>query len=200
MVMNKGAQFFLLAAVIISSVVISLGIVGNTAIVNKEPERFYDFSYEVEREMTEVLNYEIYTGVTGDGELDEFVGFLVDDIRDNDPDADFMFIYGSNLGMDLKNYGSSSALVEGEELEGAGEYVVSEICYGSMGCQNVTQLTDLFNDSFGEMHLDESEMQDSDNITVKVYEHNFVFPISEHPQVIFIMRKDDGGDRFVTTN
>ncbi len=50
MVMNKRAQFFLLAAVIISVVVISLGITANRATVNREPGNFYDFSYEVKRE------------------------------------------------------------------------------------------------------------------------------------------------------
>ena len=61
MVMNGRGQFFLLAAVIISVVVISFGVSSNVAKGNREPEDFYDFSYEMKREVGAVIDYEIYS-------------------------------------------------------------------------------------------------------------------------------------------
>ena len=96
MVMNKGAQFFLLAAVIISAVVISLGITANRATVNREPANFYDFSYEVKRETGAILNSEIYKMKDPNEDIGVFVDLLAEDIKDKNPDADFKFVYGNN--------------------------------------------------------------------------------------------------------
>jgi hypothetical protein len=58
---DKKGQFFLLAAVIISVIVLSLGATTNRVIVQNNFQDINDFTYEVEREIGEVLNYEIYT-------------------------------------------------------------------------------------------------------------------------------------------
>ena len=101
---SKKGQFFLLAAVIISMVIVSLNLATNRATVRDEPESFYDFSYEVQRESGSVLDYDIYTNIDG-GSLEEFTDLAAKDARDKNPDAEFIFIYGNNQGMHIKNYG-----------------------------------------------------------------------------------------------
>jgi len=126
MVMNRRAQFFLLAAVIISAVVISLGITANRATVNREPGNFYDFSYEVKREAGAVLDYEIYTNVQIDGvdqPLEDFVRLLAKDISDKNPDANFKFIYGNNENLIEKDFGDT----------GAGAVIQSRLTLGYIG-------------------------------------------------------------------
>jgi len=196
MVMNRRAQFFLLAAVIISAVVISLGITANRANVNREPGNFYDFSYEVKREAGAVLDYEIYTPeVDSDVELEIFVNLLAEDIRDKNPDANFLFLYGNNQSMELRNYGSEDAFIEGDPVSGASAGAISTICIGD-SCQSVNQTVGDFIDGAGAVTLSDV----GDDISVEVEGNTFEFPISRHRQVIFIMQKDVEDESFVAVS
>ena len=186
MVMNKNAQFFLLAAVIISVVVISLGITANRATINREPGNFYDYSYEVKRETGAVLDYEIYTEIEG-GELGEFVELLSGDIRDKNPDADFRFIYGNNTYLVEQNSGSTGA--------GAGTF--NTICFGG-SCQDISGTVGEHDSDAGITTWDADDLGGSENFTIEVDGHEFSFPISRHKQVIFIMQKDVKDESFVT--
>jgi len=190
--MNKRAQIFLLAAVIISAVIISLGFVANKATVNREPGSFYDFSYEVQRETGAVIDYEIYTITEGD--LKKFVDLLAIDIRDKDPDSNFLFIYGNDTEMILKNYGSESVETEGEEVEGSGGIVLSGMCYEGM-CQPITGLLGDFDPNAGTAILDVSGQ---DEIVVTIEDYDYVFPISKYKQVIFIIQKETEGENFIS--
>jgi hypothetical protein len=128
---NKRAQFFLLAAVIISVVVISLGFSENWAKIRNEPDSFYDFSYEVERETGAVLDYDIYTSFDGNADLDNFVNLLADDISDTNPDTNFVIVYGDEDGVEIQNHGEDSIEVSVldkvvvEELEEAEDQVTA---------------------------------------------------------------------------
>ena len=183
MVMNRRAQFFLLAAVIISAVVISLGITANRATVNREPGNFYDFSYEVKRETGAVLDYEIYSNVEG-GSLEDFVDLLADDIRDKNPDANFRFYYGNN-----------TYLIE-RDFEVAGTMAISNICIGG-SCQEVEGDLGTYDETAGTTVYDATDIGDSETFAVEVEGYEFSFPISRHRQVIFIMQKDVEDESFV---
>ena len=164
--MKKRGQFFLLAAIVISVVVISLGVTTNQAVVRREPGNFYDFSYEVKREAGEVLDYEIYSNIEG-GSLDEFVQLLAADIRDRDPGANFMFIYGDNTNMSLRNYGAADAFAGGTPIPGASASVISTICVGGY-CQDVDEVISDFDDGAGYVQIGEADMAWSDEIAVTV--------------------------------
>ena len=192
MVMNRRAQFFLLAAVIISAVVISLGITANRATVNREPGNFYDFSYEVKRETGAVLDYEIYKGIDPNVELEDFVNLFALDIRDKNPEANFLFLYGNNESMELRNYGSEDAFTGSGSVAGSGVGVISNICYGGT-CQSVEQTVGDFVDGAGNATLSNV----GDNVSVEVEGNDFFFPVSRHRQVIFIMQKGVGDESFV---
>ena len=196
---NKRAQFFLLAAVIISAVVISLGITANRAIVNKEPESFYDYSYEVEREIGAVLDYEIYTDFDEDVDLDDFVDLLADNMKERAPDSNFLFIYGSNKRMNLRNYGKSDAFIDDVKIVGAEKSVVSSLCIRSY-CQDIEEIIDDFDDEIGSGYLDEEDMAGSDDISVEVKGHKFEFPISRHRKVIFLIQKDVKDESFISVS
>lgn len=193
MVMNRRAQFFLLAAVIISAVVISLGVVENSATVSKEPESFYDFNYEVKREAGAVLDYSVYTGFSGDADLDEFVDLLVEEAVERNPGASFLFIYGDSEGMELKNYRDDSVYVGDDEIPGHDEDVVSKVCFGKF-CQDVPGSE---KGSPGLGYLKKKDIKDSEDVVVSVGGNEFSFPISEYQQVIFIMQKDVNDESFV---
>jgi len=196
MVMGKRAQFFLLAAVIISAVVISLGITANRATVNREPGNFYDFSYEVKRESGAVLDYEIYTNVERgdlDQPLEEFVTLLAEDIRDKNPDANFLFLYGNNEDMNLRNYGENVS-AEGEDVPDGG-IAISQICLGT-NCQPVENFVDAYTEDDGSTDLHPID----GDVVVTVEGNEYEFPVSEHRQVIFIMQKGVGDESFVAVS
>lgn len=190
---KKRAQFFLLAAVIISAVIISLGFVGNKATVNREPGSFYDFSYEVKRETGSVIDYEIYT--ISDGNLTDFIDLLSDDIRDRDPDADFLFIFGDNETMKIQNEGTGEVAVGDQMLEGAGAIVISKVCPTRDTCTTVNEERATFNDGSGTTTLDVSDLED---FVVSIGDNDFIFPVSEHRQVIFIIQKETEDETFVS--
>jgi len=196
MVMNKRAQFFLLIAVIISAVVISLGVISNRATVNREPENFYDFSYEVSREVGAVIDYEVYSEFDSDADLDNFVDLLAEDIRDKDKDLDFMFIFGDEESMTLMNYGSTDVLADGEVVSGAGSIASSKICFGG-SCKNVNSIVNKYKSDIGRKKFTEEEMEGSDSIDVEIEDSFLSFPISRHRQVIFIIQKEVGDESFV---
>lgn len=193
---NKRAQFFLLAAVIISVVVISFGVTTNRAVVSEEPKSFYDFSYNVNRETSAVLDYEIYSDFSEGDNLTEFVDLLAEDIRDRTPDASFLFIYGNNKGMDLNNYGAEDAYVDEENIPGSGSDVISNICLGK-NCKKVKDIVSDFDKDVGRGHFDEESMAEKDDVSVEIKGHKITFPISEHRQVIFIIQKDVDDESFI---
>ncbi len=196
MVIQKRAQFFLLAAVVISAVVISLGFVANKATTNREPGSFYDFSYEVQRETGAVIDYEIYT--ISEGELEDFVDLLAEDISDRDPDSNFIFIYGNNTGMTLKNYGSDSVDIGDEVVAGSGSTAISSICLPGGSCLDVGTDAGDFNSDTGEATWNETDLEGMGEITVTIGDNDYEFPFSEHKQVIFIIQKETEDENFIS--
>ena len=192
MVIQKRAQFFLLAAVIISAVIISLGFVANKATVNREPGNFADFSYEVKRETGAVIDYEIYK-IT-EGELDEFVDLYAVDIRDRDPDSNFIFIYGNGTEMVIKNYGSESVYTDDREVEGSGAILVSSIGQHGIYTSSIGELGDHDPDS-GTETLD---VTGQDEIIVTINDNDYSFPVSPYKQVIFIIQKETEDENFIS--
>ena len=188
MVMKRG-QFFLLAAVVISVVVISLGITANQARAIREPTSFYDYSYEVKRETGAVIDYSLYKGFDDDANLTAFVDLLAADIRDRDPSVNFMFIYGNSDSAVLRNYGATSASVNGMEVPGGGEPILSYIYVGG----NKVPVVGEYGDYVG----DEINLVGEEQVDIEIDGYEFEFPLSEYKQVIFVMQKDDGGDSYV---
>jgi len=200
---RKRGQFFILAAVILAGIIITLGLVTNKVQVNREPENFYDFSYEIGKESGEVLDYQIYacgpeTFSCEDNEnLEDFVDKVAADVRDTDPDANLIFIYGNQDGMLLKNYGSRAVNAGGEDVEGGGAPTVSTIrtCSGnSCSATETTQPVGTFEDIWI-VDIDIEEGADSMDITIR--DQEYTFSVSEHKQVIFIIQKDVEDETFI---
>ena len=192
----KRGQFFLLAAVIISAVIISLGVGTNRVVVNDEPGSFYDFSYEVKREVGAVLDYGVYSGFDGSVNLTEFVEMLAMEIEERSPGSDFIFIYGNSTKMEVKNYGSESVYTDGVEVKGLREGVQSLICMEQL-CQEINEDVTNFEAIPAPLRILDATKAGSNNITVNIEGNEFGFPLSDYMQVIFIMQKEVDGDRHI---
>ncbi len=200
MVINRHGQFFLLAAVIISAVIISLGAGTNKVIGNEEPGSFYDFSYEVKREVGAVLDYEVYSGFDSSVNLTEFVNLLAGEIEERSSGSNFIFIYGNSTKMELKNYGSDSVYIDGVEVEGLNTGVTSRVCLKAM-CQEIDEsIVDFDSEISTSMQVaidDARNLASNTNVTVEIKGNVFEFPTSKYRQVIFIMQKNVGDDRHI---
>ncbi|MDP2947086.1 MAG: hypothetical protein Q8N88_03140, partial [Nanoarchaeota archaeon] len=197
---GKKAQFFLLAAVIISAIVVSMGITANRAVIFKEPENFYDYSYSVKKETGAVVDYEIYTGFANNANLDNFVNLLAKDIRDKDPNLDFLFIYGNSSKMTLKNYGSRSARVNGEIVPGEGFKIKSVIREKNFFTEVEETLGEYGEYSWNKTYTNLEVYEASGNspfIEVSIRNFNFNFDITNYKQVIFIIEKEENNESYV---
>ncbi len=195
--LNKRAQLFLLASVIIVSVVISLGITTNQVIVNEEPEDFYDFSDEVKGEIGKVINYEIYSDFEDGVNLNEFVDLLSESIKDTDPGSEFIIIYGDNVtGINVINERDDFIVVNGEKIKGKQEIIVSRICYAG-SCEDIKTVVDDFDPEIGEGYISAEEIEGKDTIEIDVGEQIIEFPVSEYKRVLFIIQKEVGYESFI---
>jgi hypothetical protein len=197
---NKRGQMFLLAAIIISVVVIGFGTTSNFVRIKPELQDFNQFAYEVKHEAGAVVEYELFSTLTPGSHLDNFVDFLSADIRDRDPYANFMFIYGNSTNISLRNYGSSLAIAVAKgcdlnnrvcnvTMPGAGQNFNSTINMGSLS-QQVTFDYDSANT------LWKSSLS-GDSIDVEIRGNNFNFPFGENIQIIFLNIKEIDDETFV---
>ncbi|MFH1451828.1 MAG: hypothetical protein ABIF88_01500 [archaeon] len=200
---NKRGQFFLLSAVVLSAVILSLGTIANRADVNPEPRSFKDFSYEVKEEAGEVINAEIYGGFSGSANLSEFIKLLAGDIRDRDPYANFMFIYGDETLVHLENYGSIlvRACVNDPDCDedlvyGGGDKIEGKIYYGSIS-QDVNWNYDSVEVLWRATFDDDGGTDPITTIEAIIANRSFSFPIEDSRQVIFVIEKEVGNEKFI---
>lgn len=65
--MNKRAQFFILSAVIIAAIIVSITSVQNYIGTADAPKRFYYYTQQLDDETGAVVDYALYSDPTGDG-------------------------------------------------------------------------------------------------------------------------------------
>ena len=203
MVMNKSGQFFLLSSVIISAIVLSFGAIANEAGVNPEPTDLKDFSYEMKREAGAMIEYDIYNGFPTGINLSVFVQNISEDIRDKDPYANFMFIYGNSSQLYLKNYGSELiyACVSGDtetcnKIEGAGTQFNGTLSYGTT--KNNVGWSYIYASNLWEAEFTSVDFGVDSTLDVIIAGDVFSFPIEETHQVIFVIQKEVEDENFVS--
>jgi len=197
----KRGQFFLLAAVIISAIVITLGASANQARINDEPEEFFEFGYDVKKESNSVIDYEIYN--PGDKNIKDFIEKLATEIRDKDPEANFLFIYGNTTNITIENHGSKITTIQSSgttgpineiRLLGGSSKIKSTISTGA----NIQQVTGTYDSSGYAWKGNLLNLKDGTELEVQIEGHSLNFPITKHNQVIFIIQKDIEDESFVT--
>jgi hypothetical protein len=198
--LNKHAQFFLLAAVIISAIVISLGIIANQARITKEPKDFYEYGFGVKTETGAVIDFEIYSDV--EGNLKDFVERLSKDMKDKDPDLNFLFIYGNNEELIIENYGNQkiTASISGTnnlDIVEAALEIKSKVRMGSVtGTEITADLRELIDERF--LQKKYTGLNPGDRINLAIEEYSYTFIVSRHQQVIFIVYKEANDEKYIS--
>lgn len=189
---GKKGQFFLLAAVIISAVIISFGASTNRAIISDEPNDFYTASEETRREVAAFLDFAVFADFD-DHELVSFLDELHDNVKDSDPLMNLAFVYGDDKGMYARNYGTKEFYVEVDSVDKVvdGRETIESVIEDGPSFVTVSKLSPIVHDDLGKgvevvsIGLDENEKQKT------IY-------VSGDRQVVMVMQKEVGGERYVS--
>jgi len=193
--MNKRGQFFILSAVIISAVIIGMVAVVNYVDINQKPVDIYEISEEVNKEGGAILDYQIYNDIQGNENLTEFVRAVAKDIRDKDPSAEFIFVYGDAENLIVENYASTSV----NEIPGATTKLENNIRLSISGTPitlNQKKYLSDFSDAYINSYPD---LNQGEIFEVEIKGQNYTFPISENRKILFIIQKDVGDEVYVST-
>lgn len=166
---NKRGQFFLLAAVIISAILITFGTGANKAEVNPEIKDFYSLAKEIKKESSFVLNYDVKNSKN---EIENFLDILAIEIRRRHPDSNFIFIYGTNVTSHLRSYGSYTTGFPIEFPHG------KEDCYKK--------------DNFCKVLYKNKNL-----ISIKIKGKSYDFKLTKYPKFFFVIQKDLGDETFI---
>jgi len=102
--MNKRGQLFILAAVIISVILVTLTTVFNYALSEEKPQNLYDLSSDIKREGFEVIDYALFNSKEQNSTLSRYTNNISDYILNVEPDAEFLFVYGNTTRVKVEDY------------------------------------------------------------------------------------------------
>ncbi|MDO8516670.1 MAG: hypothetical protein Q7S33_00950 [Nanoarchaeota archaeon] len=118
--LNKRGQFFILAAVIISAVILSLSTTYNYINTNKQQETSLDLTYQLKSESAQVSSYGVYSG---NDELQNFLNIAVTDMQYKDPNAEVVVLYGDKNSATVENWAKGNIKVEGKTIPGGADLI-----------------------------------------------------------------------------
>jgi len=206
MLISKRGQVFLFAAVAISGIILSLGSIANFAFANEESRDLEKLTMEVKRETGKIIDYEIHSPAFDDYVfLEDFILNFSKDLRDHDPNLNFMFIYGNSTEVFLKNYGSKVAQVcvnnnptNCDDILGSTQSFESSIFYGT-SFHPVSFNEDTPN-LMWEKSFDQTDSGGNplEHFNVTIFDETHIFNFGDSRQVIFVVQKEVGNENFVS--
>lgn len=139
--MEKRGQFYLIAAIIIVGVIITLSSITNYITTRKEPVKFYDLSSELSQESARVVDYGIYKEENVPQRIENFTDeYFVYYSEDKEKGVELVFVYGDaenittatfttqDTGKISVDYGTSSF-----EVSGTNKYVANRKNFSPAG-------------------------------------------------------------------
>jgi len=188
---RKRGQFFILASVILALLMFSMAFTANYVIAHNPDSRFFDYADTIEREADSVIDYQVYSNIHDDVDMEEFVQILEADFRDREIGANFLFIYGNKSAVKVKNLGTEGVLIGDEEeiVKGSTNTVESKIRVGGIGAVSI--------DHFNNDRTEYTVMSPGSTLQIRFNDYPYDFPLSDYNQVIFIIQKDVEDETFV---
>ena len=179
---NKRGQIFLVAAILIVSIVISLATAVNTVKVRQNNEAFYDLAKEVGFETKKVLDYGIFNTVTN-------INSLMDNYLENYTDylapEETLFIYGNKTKGVVAKYFN--------ETDGGDVGIFTGTVPNTITIQYTTGQEALVN------QIDEEPDGEFDRVTVEINGITYEFNLRQGQNFFFVIIKDEDDEKFVAT-
>lgn len=99
--MYKKGQFFIIAALVLVSVIIGLTTIYNSITIDKEDSTVYDLSAEINFEAAQALDQ----GTFGEGvQIDDSIARLTQFYKESNPEQDIIVIYGNETILKIISY------------------------------------------------------------------------------------------------
>lgn len=93
--MKKKGQFYLIAAVVIVIVILSLSQITNYIVSKKEPLKFYDLSEELNEEGARVIDYGVYNSQDIQAVIQNYLeNYFINYSKEKESETKFLFLYG----------------------------------------------------------------------------------------------------------
>lgn len=173
--MNNRGQVFLMAALIVAGIVLSLVKVSNKGTSRQEPEAFYDLADEIGFEVKRVLDYGIIKS-QNNNDIKSYAKSLINNYSEYISKEDVVFIYGD---LDNKVWAYSYNAVNANVITFIGGTSVSVPMYAQ---SVVTAGYD----------------PNSRRANVKINGVNYDFDLNEGQNFYFVLIKEDDGEKYVT--
>lgn len=188
---SKKAQFYIIAAIVIIVLVVSLATIRNYIYVKKEPVKFYDMTDILEMESLQIIDNSNY----GEGNVNKNVETyltLFADYLDKNTKEDFnlIILYGNATGTEINGIVFSRASLGGisASIGGTGFFVSGGTSINSTSIRGKITLSG-----------DKKKV----NVTLTSETGLFVsheVPLLEDNNFVFIMTTSDGFNQYVKTN
>ncbi len=171
--MNKRGQVFLMAALIIAGILISVVRISNESTTLDEPEAFFDLSDEISFETKRVLDYGV---INAEPNISELASQLLSNYSEAIGNQDVAFVYGNAVTGVYAYYYQSIQVVAVTLFDG----VVVPITIQS-GSQIEAEYSSV-----------------SNTATIRIDGVDYTFNLKPGQNFYFVLAKDEGGEKFVT--
>jgi len=92
---NKKAQFFILSAVVIASIIAGFAVIRNSLTIQDTPRNFYSYGYQIKQETRQVIDFSIYNN--NKNILEDFFEKLAESTKTNRPQLELYSCYTTPL-------------------------------------------------------------------------------------------------------
>ncbi|MEN9625914.1 MAG: hypothetical protein RL557_242 [archaeon] len=178
--MNKGGQFYLIAAVIIVLILFSLTSVSTYVVITSELQSIQDVSADLQRESYHLIEYGIYNKEDLQPMLAKFSGEDFGDyfLKKSAEGSNILFVYG--------NKSSMQALQFDKSLSG-------EVKLGSSSWKNYKTVAKT-------KDITKSDLLNKDSFEVEFLGNNYPFTLQNNEMFYFVVVSERDGEVFVEKN
>lgn len=167
---SKKGQIFIIAAIIIIVVLISLAGISNKSYFTKTPEKFYDLSNNLQLEGYNLYDYGKYNKKDAKEIINNFTEVFSNYIQATGENTEFMVIQGNNRNVTWTTYESS----------------VGGVSLGSMEVQS------------GSLSAYPHSLPSPGNsVTITFSNNTYNFELTDEDTVIFVLTKSEGFNSWV---
>jgi len=170
--MNKRGQFFLIAALIIVAVLLSLGTIYNKARVQKSDSRVYDLSKELTYEGAKVIDSGYYSSLNKD-QIGERLNAIISNSSTANKDSDIITIFGDFNNITVTNYSAQC---------------------NTVGIGDSAEISCVPNPE-----TNTKSYPNQKNVTVEIGGNNYTFQLKAGQNFYILMRKSKSGETYVAS-
>jgi hypothetical protein len=180
--MKKQGQFYILAAMIIIAIIITLASLTNYAYVREKPKKFYDLSNNLNLEGSNIIKYGLYGNQNIDSIIQNLTQIFSEYIEQTNEDTDLVIITGNINNVTVRIINKTNTGSVNVNLGGSTPTLVYE---GEENNVLVSAPQDLTDNPYIFITL-------SNNVTQN-------FTINPGQNFIFVLTKSEGFEQYVRT-